>query len=85
MAIVLFAISFLVLPRKQAGDVLLAKIFLAAGLGHLGFSFFRLVLLSFYSHDMVWFVFREEATELIFVASVGFVLWIFRDGLLKPD
>ncbi len=84
MAIVLLAISFLVLPRKAAGDVLLAKIFLAAGLGHLGFSFLRLILLSFYSYDMVWFVFWEEATELLFVASVGFGLWIFREGLLKP-
>ena len=24
---------------------------------------------------------REEVTELLFVASVGFVLWVFRDSL----
>jgi hypothetical protein len=83
-AIVLFVVAFLVWFIKDENKVLFAKIFLAAGLGHLGFSFFRLALLAFYQENMVWFVFWEEMTELVFVVSMGLVLWIFRDGLLRP-
>lgn len=87
VAISLFVISFLTLPRHHTGNVLLSKVFLGAGVGFLAFSFFRLVLLSFYSDNMVWFVFWEEATELLLVVSIGAVLWIFRESLLgaKPE
>jgi len=29
----------------------------------------------------MWFAAWEETTELLFVISVGFTLWVFRDGL----
>ena len=82
VAIGFFMISFLTLPRGHTEDMLLSKIFLAAGVGFLVFSFFRRVLLSFYSDNMVWFIFWEEVTELLLVVSIGAVLWIFRESLL---
>lgn len=78
-AMALFAVSLLALPRRHSGEVLLPKLFLAAGVGFLAFSFFRLMLLSFYSDNMVWFVFWEEATEMLLIVSIGAVLWIFRE------
>ncbi len=85
VAIGLFVASFLTLPRHHTGDVLLSKVFIGAGVGFLAFSFFRLVLLSFYSDNMVWFVFWEEATELLLIVSIGAVLWIFRESLLRTN
>jgi hypothetical protein len=59
-----------------------AKVTLAAGLGALGLSLLRLILFSVYREDLVWFTFWEESTELLGIAGVALVLWLFRAGLL---
>ena len=61
--------------------MLWSKFFLAAGVGALGFSCFRLVFVQVYRDNLAWFSFWEEVTELIFVVGAALVLWIFRHGL----
>lgn len=80
-AIALLGVSWLVLLVKREDPVTPSKILFAAALGPLSFGFFRLVLFSAYSDELLWASFWEEVTELLFVVSVGFVLWTFRDGL----
>ncbi len=41
----------------------------------------RTVLTGLYADNLVWSWSWEEITELLFVAGVCFVLWIFRAGL----
>ncbi len=57
-------------------------VLLAAGLGALGFSFFRLLLGAVYLDRLLWNTFWEETTELLFVLGVSAGLWVFRAGLL---
>ena len=80
-AVLLFAVSLVVLlVRKQAG-IGAAKIFLAAGLGPLGFGGLRMLLGTAYDQNRVWYLFWEEGTELALVAAVCIVLWIFHRRL----
>ncbi len=83
LAIVLLSMSFLALLVKSENRAALAKVFLAAGLGLLAFGLFRLIVLTMYRDAMVWFVFWEEMTELLFIIAVGLILWNFRRGLFK--
>jgi rhodanese-related sulfurtransferase len=80
-AIVLLSASLGVLMLKKNEPVLWSKLFLAAGAGALGFSYFRLVFVQVYRDNLAWFSFWEEITELIFVAGAGLALWFFRHGL----
>ena len=84
VALLLLAVSWGLLIFKRVEPVAWSKIFFAAGMGAMGFSFFRMVLLHVYSEHLAWFAFWEEITELIFVAGAGLVLWVFRHGLFKP-
>jgi hypothetical protein len=77
--------SLLVLSLRKNDALLLAKIFLAAGIGPLGFGMFRGILAGLYSQNMVWFSFWEEGTELLFIVGVCFVLWIFRQSLFEME
>jgi hypothetical protein len=81
VAIVLLGVSVGVLLLGRREPVLWSKVLFAAGMGALGFSLLRLVLLAPYRDNQVWFVFWEEATEMMFVAGAAAVLWIFRRGL----
>ncbi len=56
--------------------------FFSAGTGFLGFGFFRLIFFGVYRDNLVWPNFWEELTELMYVAGVGFVLFIIRHSLL---
>lgn len=82
VAIVFLSMSLLVLVTKKKDPLPLAKLFLAAGVGPLGFGAFRSVLAGMYSQNLVWFHFWEEATELMFILGVCLVLWIFRRSVL---
>ena len=82
VAIVFFIVSLFMLPRNHEDGVLLSKVFFSGATGFIGFSFFRLILLSFYKENMLWFVFWEEATELLLIIFIAVILWIFREGLL---
>jgi hypothetical protein len=81
-AIVLLAGSLAALLWKKRDPVALAKVLFAAAMGPLGFSFLRLMLFAPFSDELVWFTFWEEATEMIFIAAVAYVLWVFRRGLM---
>jgi hypothetical protein len=83
VALLLLAVSWCLLMFKKVEPVAWSKIFFAAGMGAIGFSFFRMVLLHVYNEHLAWFAFWEEITELIFVAGAGLVLWVFRHGLFK--
>jgi hypothetical protein len=85
IAITLFFMSWIALRIRSEQSFIFAKIFFGVGVGHLVFSIFRLLLLSVFNNEMVWFVFWEEFTELMFMVSVGWILWIFRDRLLKDS
>lgn len=58
------------------------KILFSAGLGALGFSFFRMTLSGIFAGNLIWFEFWEEVTELMFVVMLGLLLWQFRERLL---
>jgi rhodanese-related sulfurtransferase len=80
-AILLFAVSLGVLMLKRDHAVAWAKLWFAAGLGPLGFAALRVLLGGAYDQNRVWYLFWEEATELLFILGVCFVLWTFRNGL----
>ncbi|GAF68899.1 unnamed protein product, partial [marine sediment metagenome] len=79
--IVLLAASLAVLVFKKDDPVVLSKVLFAAGMGPVGFSMLRTIFTGLYADNLVWSWFWEEGTELLFVAGVCFVLWIFRAGL----
>ena len=43
----------------------------------------RHLFFAAYQDNLIWASFWEEATELLFVLAVGFILWIFRIPLFE--
>ena len=82
LAVVLLGASLLILLLKKRAPLGPGKLFFAAGIGPLGFAYLRMILASTFAENKVWFNFWEEATELLFICGVCFVLWIFRHALL---
>jgi hypothetical protein len=82
-AAVLLTVSLALLRPQRHNQLLWSKIFFAAGTGAAGFSYLRMILFHAYRENLVWFAAWEEITELLFIAGVGAVLWIFRDGLFR--
>ena len=76
-------VSLALLRPKRRERLLWSKVFFAAGTGAAGFSFLRMILFHAYRDNLVWFAAWEEITELLFIAGVGAVLWIFREALLR--
>jgi hypothetical protein len=85
VALVFFAAALVTFYVRKADPLPFAKILFASGLGFFGFSMFRLVLFQVYRDNLTWFVFWEEVTELIYVAGIGAVLWIFRAKLFREE
>jgi hypothetical protein len=86
LALACFALAWIPLLRKNGSPLpTWTKSFFAAGLGALGFSFFRLALSSIFSANLVWFEFWEEGTELMFMLGLAFLLWQFRSSLDKTQ
>ncbi|MEW6030757.1 MAG: hypothetical protein ACOYZ8_18965 [Chloroflexota bacterium] len=86
LALAAFVLAWLPLLKKGEPPIpFLTRALACAGLGALGFSFFRVTLNAIFADNLVWFEFWEEATELMFTAAVGFVLWQFRRSLLKQS
>ncbi len=77
--------SWAALSFKRHEPVAAAKVFFAAALGPLGFGLMRLFLRTAYREDLAWANIWEELTELIFVAGVGLVLWLFRGALFREE
>jgi hypothetical protein len=82
-ALLLLVGAWLALSQRVGipGGMLLAKVLLAAAIGHLGFTFMRLAFLTFYRERLVWFFFWEELTELILITGVLYLLWLFQPQL----
>ena len=85
MALVLLAVAWCILKCKKREPVTWSKAFFAAGMGALGFSFFRMILFHAYLDNLVWFAAWEEITELIFILGTGVVLAIFWQGLVASN
>ena len=83
IALLLAAWGTLLFKRNE--PVAMAKVFLGAALGPLGFGLMRLFLRSAYRENLAWANIWEELTELIFVAGVGVVLWLFRGTLFREE
>lgn len=81
LAIILFSASFLVFLFKTSNEIQPAKALFAAGMGFFGFGFLRLIFFGVYPGNLVWPEFWEEATELMYMAGIGFTLFIFRRSL----
>ena len=84
MAIILFSIALLTYILKQQNYITIAKIFTAAGIGHMMFGIFRLTLRMIFIDSITWFTYWEETTELISIAFIGIVLWILRGKIFEP-
>jgi hypothetical protein len=84
-AILFLGLAFAFLALRGSRGVRPSKVLFGMGVGYLVFGFLRLILLDLYSSDMVWFVFWEEATELLLMSAVLAVLLIFRERLLAVD
>jgi hypothetical protein len=82
---VLLGISLVLLRPSKPDPMLWPKVFFAAGIGAMGFSFFRLILLHCYSDNLVWFAAWEEITELLFSVGVLLVLRTFRAALFAES
>jgi rhodanese-related sulfurtransferase len=80
-ALLLFAVSLAILLLRGQAGIPWAKLFLAAGLGPLGFGGLRMLLGAAYDQNRVWYLFWEEGTELALVAAVCVALWIFHRRL----
>jgi hypothetical protein len=80
LALLVVSWTWLAWSGQTQGGMQVAKIFLAAALGYLGFAFMRLAFSSFYGDDLVWFVFWEELTELVLVVGIIVAVW-----LLQPE
>ncbi len=85
VSVALLLISWGLLSFKRNEPVAAAKIFFAAAMGPLGFGLMRLFLRTAYREDLAWANIWEELTELLFVAGVGVVLWLFRGALFKDE
>lgn len=83
LAIVLSGLALLIMQRTSHITLHpLAKALLCAAAGFLGFGMFRVILGMVYAEKLVWAIFWEELTELMFVSAVMYILWIFRRTLL---
>lgn len=65
--------------EKQISD--LARIFLSAGVGALGFSLFRLFFGSVFAENLAWASSWEEITEFMLMVGIAYILWLFGERL----
>ena len=81
LAIFLLAASLLFLLLKKNNKTELNKMLFSTGTGFLGFSFFRLIFFGVYRDNLVWPEFWEELTELMYMAGISVVLFVFQHSL----
>ncbi len=84
-AILFLSLALALLALRGSRGVPPSKVLFGIGVGYLTFGLLRLVLLGLFSSNMVWFVFWEEATELLLILAILTVLVVFRDRLLAKD
>jgi rhodanese-related sulfurtransferase len=72
----------LLLGNRQ--DATIERILFSAAAGALGFSYLRLLFVVPFADHLVWFAVWEEFTELLYVAAIVAVLWVFRQVWFEP-
>ncbi len=77
IAIILFLVAFIQLWKNKGTGILQEACFFA-GVGILTFTLTRFFLNETFHDAPFWADFWEETTELITVAGIGVVLWVFR-------
>jgi len=83
VAILLIGLALLVMQRTAHVTLHpLARALFCLGAGFFGFGMFRVTLGMVYAEALMWATFWEELTELLFVAAVIYILWVFRSVLL---
>jgi hypothetical protein len=82
IAMLAFIAAFLRSLNNDSSISFFAKACFSAGCGALGFSLFRLALNAIFAGGLIWFEFWEEATELMFVGFIAFILWHYKTTLL---
>jgi rhodanese-related sulfurtransferase len=85
VAFVLFFISWVILISNKKNAIEWSKLIFAAGVGALGFCFFRLILVQIFHDHLSWFEAWEEITEFLFIISLSVILWLFRQGLFRKE
>jgi len=81
MAEIFFGAALLVWGLNRPGALPWAKALLAAGMGWFGFAMLRLIFYQLFRDNQVWFSNWEEITELLYIAGVAAILWIFKKRL----
>lgn len=84
-AILLYGLAFLALARGTMHGWTASKVLFSAACGALSFGGLRALLGAAYDENRVWFLFWEETTELLFIAAVGWLLWVFRNSLFAES
>ena len=78
------AASWFALRSRRDGAWALGKMFVAAAVGPLTLGILRLFLSAAFSDRLWWMGFWEQTTQLLFLAGLGWGLWVFRPVLLAP-
>jgi hypothetical protein len=74
----------LCLARREDG-LSAGRLLACFGLGCLGFSLFRLVLVACYRDALWWAGFWEEMTEWLSMAAIALALIVFRGSLWSRE
>ena len=82
-ALLFLITAYVVFLRNKDNLADLFKVFLAAGIGSLGFSYLRLVFFDAYAGNLIWAEFWEELTELIYISALIFLMWLFAADRLQ--
>jgi hypothetical protein len=81
ISIFLFLVAYSILKYKPFSSLLYSKIFMSMGFAFLGFGLFRLIPLNLFYNKMGWFIAWEELTELFFVITVFYIIYLYRRHL----
>ncbi len=73
-------ILYIARHKKSASSI---QVFMSFGIGFFCFSIFRLGLLAIYRHNLFWFIFWEELTELLFMCFIIWYLWQFYRNVFR--
>lgn len=82
-AIFFLGLTLTLLVLDRPWSIPLESLFFSIGVGHLGFSLLRMIFLTAFHDDMVWFVFWEESTELLLMGALAYLVWVFRPDLMR--
>lgn len=76
VAILLFAVAWVILFRGKEDGLTSSKWFFSAGLGAMGFSLMRFLLYWAFSDSLLWAEAWEEVTEFLFILSIVVLLCV---------